>query len=78
MDWFDVKGGPLVRAYHLLQRIDLGSERNSGRGPLLEFNVGSHPGDSTRYVNAKNMLSLSLLQARLIDLRLPIKIVEGE
>ena len=30
------------------------------------------------YVNAKDMLSLSLLQARLVDLKLPIKIVEGE
>jgi hypothetical protein len=40
--------------------------------------VGSHPGDSTRFVNARDMLSLSLLQARLIDLTLPIKIVEGE
>jgi hypothetical protein len=29
---------------------------------LLEFNVGSHPGDSTHYVNAKDLLSLSLLQ----------------
>ena len=77
-DWFDITGGPLARAYHLLQRIDLGPERDSGRGPLLEFNVGSHPGDSTHYVNAKDMLSLSLLQARLIDLRLPIKIMEGE
>jgi hypothetical protein len=77
-DWFDITGGPLARAYHLLQRIDLGPERDSGRGPLLEFNVGSHPGDSTHYVNAKDMLSLSLLQARLIDLKLPIKVVEGE
>ena len=51
---------------------------NLRRGPLLEFNVGSHPGDSTHYVNAKDMLSLSLLQARLIDLKLPIKILEGE
>ena len=40
--------------------------------------MGSHPGDSTHYVNGKNLLSLSLLQARLIDLKLPIKIVEGE
>ena len=77
-DWFDITGGPLARAYHLLQKIDLGPERDSGRGPLLEFNVGSHPGDSTHYVNAKDMLSLSLLQARLIDLRLPIKIMEDE
>ena len=76
-DWFDITGGPLARAYHLLEKIDLGPERNSGRGPLLEFNVGSHPGDNTLYVNAKDMLSLSLLQARLIDLKLPIKIVEG-
>ena len=61
---------------HLLQKIDLGPERDSGRGPLLEFNVGGHPGDNTLYVNAKDMLSSSLLQARLIDLKLPIKIVE--
>ena len=77
-DWFDITGGPLARAYHLLKKIDLGPERNSGRGPLLEFNVGSHPGDSTHYVNAKDKLSLSVLQARLVDLKLPIKIVEGE
>ena len=77
-DWFDITGGPLARAYHLLQRIDLGPERDLGRGPRLEFNVGSHPGDSTHYVNAKDKLSLSLLQARLIDLKLPIRVVEGE
>jgi hypothetical protein len=74
-DWFDIEGGPLARAYHLLQKIDLGPERGSERGPLLEFNIGSHPGDSTHYVNAKDMLSLSLLQARLIDLGMPIKVV---
>jgi hypothetical protein len=76
--WFDIKGGPLARAYHLLQKIDLGPERDSARGPLLEFNIGSHPGHSTHYVNAKDMLSLSLLQARLLDLKLPIKIAKGE
>jgi hypothetical protein len=76
-DWFDIEGGPLARAYHLLQKLELGPERGSERGPLLEFNIGSHPGDSTHFVNAKDMLSLSLLQARLIDLKLPIRIVEG-
>jgi hypothetical protein len=74
-DWFEIVGGPLARAYHLLQKIDLGPERGSEPGPLLEFNIGSHPGDSTHYVNAKDMLSLSLLQARLIDLGMPIKVV---
>ena len=29
-----------ARAYHLLKTIDLGPERNSGRGSLLEFSVG--------------------------------------
>ena len=75
-DWFEIEGGPLARDYHLLRKIDLGPRRGSERGPLLEFNIGSHPGDSTHYVNAKDMLSLSLLQARLIDLGMPIKIVE--
>jgi hypothetical protein len=65
----------MAMPYHLLQKIDLGPERNSGRGPFLEFNEGSHPGDNTHYVNAKDLLSL--LQARLIDLKLPIKIMEG-
>ena len=77
-DWFEIQGGSLAKAYHLLQKIDFGPERGSERGPLLEFNIGSHPGDSTHYVNAKDMLSLSLLQARLIDLKLPIRIVEGD
>lgn len=77
-DWFDIEGGPLARAYHLLQKIDQGPQLGSERGPLLEFNIGSHPDDSTHYVNAKDMLSLSFLQARLIDLKLPIKIAEGE
>ena len=40
--------------------------------------MGSHPGDSTHYVNAKDLLSLSLLQARLLDLKLPIKIMKGD
>ena len=75
-EWFEIEGGPLARAYHLLQKLDLGPERGSERGPLLEFNIGAHPGDSTHYVNAKDMLSLALLQARLIDLKLPIKIAE--
>ena len=46
--------------------------------PHLEFHEGAHPGDSSYWVNAKDELSLSLLQARLIDLKVPIKIVEGK
>ena len=49
------RAAPLASAYHQLQRIDLGPERDSGLGPVL------HPGDNPRYVNAKDMLSLSFL-----------------
>jgi hypothetical protein len=78
-DLFDTKNSPSARAYYLLSKIDVGPDPKSGRGPLLEFHEGdAHPGDNSVWVNAKDQLSLSLLQARLIDLKLPIKIVEGE
>ncbi len=48
-DWWDIEGGPLARPYHLLNKIDLGPERRTERGPLLDFNIGSHPGDSTHW-----------------------------
>jgi hypothetical protein len=77
-DLFDTKNGPSAKAYHLLSRIDVGPDLNSARGPLLEFHEGdAHPGDNSVWVNAKDKLSLSLLQARLIDLGIPIKILEG-
>ena len=44
---------------------------------MLEVRGDAHPGDNSIFVNAKDQLSLSLLQARLIDLGMPIKIVEG-
>jgi hypothetical protein len=54
--------------------------RRSGKAsagkPQLSRMQDISPGDSTHYVNARDMLSLSLLQARLIDLGMPIKIVE--
>ena len=54
------------------------AERVPGRVPHLEFYEGaSHPGDTSRWVNAKDQLSLSLLQVRLIDLKMPIRIAEG-
>jgi hypothetical protein len=60
----------------LLSEIDVRPVRYCG--PLLEFHEGDrHPGDNSIFVNAKDQLSLSLLQARLIDLGMPIKVVEG-
>jgi hypothetical protein len=53
-------------------RATLGADRSSSS------TWGPYPGDNTHYVNAKDMLSLSLLQARLLDLKPPIKIAKGE
>jgi hypothetical protein len=77
-DRFEWEDSPTANAYSLLSQIDVGPTLRSARGPLLEFHVGdNHPGSNQRWVNARDMLSLSLLQARLIDLKMPIKIVPG-
>src|SRR4029078_2877641 len=75
---WECEDNPCAKAHSLLSEIDLGPELSSARGPLLEFHEGdNHPGSNDIWVNAKDKLSLSLLQARLIDLRMPIKIVQG-
>jgi hypothetical protein len=75
---WELSESPCVKAYKLLERIDIGPELGSGRGPLLEFHEGdNHPGSNDIWVNANDKLSLSLLQARLIDLKMPIKVEEG-
>jgi hypothetical protein len=75
-DRFEMQDGPWAKAYSLLRAIDVGPRLQSARGPLLEFHEGDcHPGDFR--VIARDELSLSLLQARLVDLGMPIKIVEG-
>jgi hypothetical protein len=75
---WECEDNPSAKAFWLLSEADLGPELGSARGPFLEFHEGdNHPGSNDRWVNAKNKLSLSLLQARLIDLRMPIKIVQG-
>ena len=77
-EYFECEGNPSAQAYWLLSKIDIGPKLGSARGPLLEFHQGdNHPGSNDRWVNAKDALSLSLLQARLIDLKMPIKIVKG-
>jgi len=50
----------------------------TGNAPQLEFHCGEVIGDSSSWVTAKDELSLSLLQARLIDLGMPIRIAEGK
>ena len=75
---FDLETGPCAKAYRLLKRLDLGPKVRRGTDqPHLIFCNGDVSNDDSRWVDAKDELALSLLQARLIDLKLPISIVEG-
>ena len=77
-DCFDLEAGPCAKAYRLLDDLDLGPSLQSAReGAHLVFQEGGHPGDDSRWVEASGKLALSLLQARLIDLKLPIRIAEA-
>ena len=73
---YDRISGPSAKAYRLLERIDLGPDLGRrGDGPHLQFlEGGGNQFDYSLHVHASDMLALSLLQARLIDLRLPIKV----
>ena len=42
-DWFESTGGPCARAYHLLEKLDLGPERNRGAGRSSNSTKGSIP-----------------------------------
>jgi hypothetical protein len=75
---FEWEGNSLAKAHRLLCKIDLGPNLQTGEAPQLASHEGSHPGDNSCWVDAKDELSLSLLQARLIDLKMPIKIAKGD
>ncbi|MDX8483166.1 hypothetical protein RFN28_32645 [Mesorhizobium sp. VK24D] len=75
---FDLETGPCAKAYHLLKKLDLGpSIRRGSAEPHLVFCNGDVANDDSRWVDARDKLTLSLLQARLIDLKLPIRLAEG-
>ena len=82
----DIHLSPQARAYALLQSIHFGPDLDRsyhGTGghprPHIQFRaeviVANH---LTRWVTASDLVALSLLQARLIELGIPIKIVEGD
>ena len=75
---FDFVTGPRATAASLLGRIHLGPDLDRGPRygrPHINFG-GKRIRDNhfTRWVTASDILALSLLQARLIDLDLPIKV----
>jgi hypothetical protein len=73
---YDRISGPSAKAYRLLERIDLGPDLGRrGDGLHLQFREGGgNQFDYSLHAHASDMLALSLLQARLIDLDLPIKV----
>jgi hypothetical protein len=82
-DWYWVEhlegtGSTLAKAHSLLRNIDFGPNLQTANAPQLNFHCGEVRGDSSSWVTAQDELSLSLLQARLIDLGMPIKVADVE
>jgi hypothetical protein len=71
---------PQAKAFHLLKKLDLGGAPNSKlkqAGQIIFQEFGGAPGNSYTWVELKDDLTVSLLQARLIELNLPIKVEVG-
>ncbi|PSC05939.1 hypothetical protein SLNSH_06060 [Alsobacter soli] len=78
--WPMVEGSlwcPAARAANLLSRLDLGSKLSGlGAAGRIEFHEGdNHPGSTDTWAVVPDDLSASLLQARLIELRQPLRVV---
>jgi hypothetical protein len=78
-DMWDNFTGPQAKAHHLLKQIDLGAPNSKLReaGEIMFEAFGGAPGNSYTWVDLKDDLTASLLQARLIELNLPIKVEVG-
>jgi hypothetical protein len=75
---YEANYDPMPAAYRLLKKLKIGTSlrsktRTAGR---LDFYAGSnHPGSHDLWVEAYDDLSVSLLQASLIELKQPIQLV---
>jgi hypothetical protein len=79
-DRWDHFTGPQAKAYHLLKNLELGGSPDSRlrqAGEMIFDRLGGSPCNSYSSVQLKDDLTVSLLQARLIELNLPIKIRSG-
>ena len=70
---------PQAKAFHLLKKLDLGPLESTLRqaGEIIFEEFGGAPGNSYTWVELKDDLTVSLLQARLIELNLPINVAVG-
>ena len=78
-DQWDNFAGPQAKAFHLLKGLDLGHSGSALRqaGQIIFEEFGGSPGNSYIWVELHDDLTVSLLQARLIELNLPIKVAIG-
>jgi hypothetical protein len=75
-DAWDNFTGPQAKAFHLLKKLDLGPLDSTLRhaGEIIFEEFGGAPGNSYTWVELKDDLTVSLLQARLVELNLPINV----
>jgi hypothetical protein len=75
-DAWDNFTGPQAKAFHLLKKLDLGADDSKLRqaGEIIFEEFGGGPGNSYTWVELKDDLTVSLLQARLVELNLPINV----
>jgi hypothetical protein len=78
-DSWDNLTGPQAKAHHLLKGPDLGGAGSALRqaGQIIFEEFGGSPGNSYTWVELLDDLTVSLLQARLIELDLPINVAVG-
>ena len=78
-DRWDNFTGPQAKAHHLLKGLDLGGAGSALRqaGQMIFEQFGGSPGNSYTWVELRDDLTVSLLQARLIELNLPINVAVG-
>ena len=78
-DRWDNFAGPQAKAFHLLKGLDLGQSGSALRqaGQIIFEEFGGSPGNSYTWVELRDDLTVSLLQARLIELNLPIDVAIG-
>jgi hypothetical protein len=70
---------PQAKAHHLLKGLDLGGSGSALRqaGQITFEQFGGSSGNSYTWVELRDDLTVSLLQARLIELNLPINVAVG-
>ncbi len=75
---YETNYAPMPAAYRLLRGLNIGPKSlvTRPRNGRLDFFAGSnHPGSNDLWVEAYDDLTVSLLQARLIELKKPISVV---